>query len=488
MKYSVRLLQFVLVVAAILLAASCAVNPVTGKKQLMFVSEQQEVALGADYDPQVMATFGLYKEDKLENFIGTKGAEMGKISHRPGLQYHFKILDSPVINAFAVPGGYIYLTRGILAQLNNEAELIGIIGHEMGHVTARHTAQQMTKQQVAQVLLVGGMIASKEFRQFADVAMQGMQLLFLSFSRENEREADKLGVEYATRIGYDAHKMADFFQVLQRMQLESEQGGVPTFLSTHPDPGDRFNDVNRRATRWQDSLKTGNWLVNHDNYLRMIDGIVYGEDPRQGYIDGNVFYHPEMKFSFPIPGGWKTENTPTQVQMVSADGKAMIVFSLAQQKELDQAAASSIQSLGLTVSKRNIIEVKGLPALEVFSEKTTQNQQTGQQSSIKVISCFIDYKGNVFLFHGVSDAMDFQSRENTFVQTMKNFGPLTDPSKINVVPVKIRIKQAVKAGTLSESLSYHKVPQKEWESIALLNNLKLTDRIEAGKLIKITGK
>ena len=221
-----------------LLSLSCAVNPATGKKQFMLMSKSQEVEMGRQYDPQVIATFGEYKDDQIQAFIQQKGLELAKISHWPDLVYHVKILDSPVVNAFAVPGGYIYLTRGILAQLNNEAELAGIIGHEMGHITARHSVSQQSKQQLGQLLIIGGMIASEDFRQYAGYAMMGMQLLFLKFSRDDERQADELGVEYSSRIGYDAHKMADFFQVLKKMNITSEQDGVPTFLSTHPDPGD----------------------------------------------------------------------------------------------------------------------------------------------------------------------------------------------------------------------------------------------------------
>jgi predicted Zn-dependent protease len=221
-----------LVMTAILFVPSCAVNPVTGKKQLMLMSEAQEVALGIQYDPTVISTFGEYQDARLLTFIQEKGVEMGKISHRPNLEYHFKILDSPVVNAFAVPGGFIYLTRGILAQFNNEAELIGVLGHEMGHITARHSASQQSKQQLGQLLLIGGMIASEQFRQFSDYAMQSMQLLFLKFSRDNEREADRLGVEYTSKIRYDAQKMADFFQVLNKMSMADDHGGSPLFI--HP--------------------------------------------------------------------------------------------------------------------------------------------------------------------------------------------------------------------------------------------------------------
>ncbi|MDD4756287.1 MAG: M48 family metallopeptidase, partial [Prolixibacteraceae bacterium] len=273
--------KLLLVLLAVLLVPSCAVNPVTGKKQLMLMSEAQEVELGTQYDPQVISTFGEYQDQELLSFVQGVTAEMGTISHRPKLEYHIKILDSPVVNAFAVPGGYIYLTRGILAQLNNEAELIGVIGHEMGHITARHSASQQTKQQLGTLLLIGGMIASEKFAQMADYAFQGMQLLFLKFSRDDERQADQLGAEYSSRIGYDAHKMADFFQVLNKMNLSESEGGVPTFLSTHPDPGDRYNSVNRYASEWQQELSFSNWKVNADSYLKLIDGVVYGEDPRQ---------------------------------------------------------------------------------------------------------------------------------------------------------------------------------------------------------------
>ncbi|MCA1759346.1 MAG: M48 family metalloprotease, partial [Bacteroidales bacterium] len=293
------LAKIILVFTAILIVPSCAVNPVTGKKQLMLMSEAQEIEMGRQYDPQVISTFGQYQNEQLLQFIQTKGEEMGKLSHRPNLQYHFRILDTPVLNAFAVPGGYIYFTRGILAQFNNEAELIGVLGHEMGHITARHTVSSQSKQQLGQLILVGGMIASEEFREFAGYAMQGMQLLFLKFSRDNERESDWIGVEYASKIQYDAQKMAEFFKVLNKTNTASDHGGIPTFLSTHPDPGDRYTAVTQQAEMWKDSLKYTNWLVNENSYLQMIDGMVYGEDPRQGYVDSNVFYHPEMKFRFP---------------------------------------------------------------------------------------------------------------------------------------------------------------------------------------------
>lgn len=480
-----RITAFIIILALVI---SCAVNPVTGKKQIMLMSEEQEIALGAEYDPQVISTFGEYRNDALLSFLQQKGAEMGKISHRPNLQYHVKILDSPVVNAFAVPGGYIYLTRGILAQLNNEAELIGVLGHEMGHIAARHTVSQQSKQQLGQLLLIGGMIASEKFAQYAEYALQGMQLLFLKFSRDDEREADRLGVEYSSKIHYDAHRMADFFKVLQKMSLSESQGGVPTFLSTHPDPGDRYNSVNQKATEWQQTLQYSDWKVNQENYLQMIDGMVYGEDPRQGYVEGNTFYHPEMKFRFSFPAGWQLENQPTQVIMAPQDGSALIVFTLASGQSLEAAAQSTIDQLGLTLQENKRTTVNGMPALATICKQVSQNQSTGQQQSLQILSYYIDYNNTYFVFHGVSAEANFGNNFRTFEGTMTNFARLTDASKINVKPQRVRIRRVQRTGTFANALSYYGIPQAKMSELALLNNIELTDQVEAGRLIKITGQ
>jgi len=478
------LTRLTLIISILLMVPSCAVNPVTGKRQLMLMSEAQEIAMGEQYDPQVVSTFGQYEDEQLMRLIQAKGNEMGKISHRPNLQYHFRILDTPVVNAFAVPGGYIYFTRGILAQFNNEAELMGVLGHEMGHITARHTVSQQSKQQLGQLLLIGGMIASEDFREFAGYAMQGMQLLFLKFSRDNEREADRLGVEYTSRISYDGQKMADFFNVLNKMQMESSQGGIPTFLSTHPDPGDRYTTVTQLAGQWKDSLGYNDWQVNEDNYLQMIDGMVYGEDPRQGYVDGNAFYHPEMKFQFPVPAGWQLENSPLQVQMAPKEGNAMMVFSMARQDNLDEAAETTLSDLELNVLDSERTTVNGMPAISAVSDQTSQNQQTGEQQTIKVVSYFIDYNDAIYVFQGVSTGADFNSWFRTFESTMMNFNRLTDPAKLNVQPKRINVRRVQRASTLAQALDSFGVPQSQMDDLALLNNMELTDRVQAGKLLK----
>ncbi|MFH0841248.1 MAG: M48 family metalloprotease, partial [Bacteroidota bacterium] len=465
-----------------------AINPVTGKKQVMLMTEAQELALGSQYDPQVLATFGEYKSDALLSFIKGKTTEMGTISHRPTLEYHIKILDSPVVNAFAVPGGYIYLTRGILAQLNNEAELMGVIGHEMGHITARHSASQQTKQQLGQLVLMGTMIASERLAKYAQYAMQGMELLFLKFSRDDERMADRLGVRYSTLIGYDAHKMADFFQVLNKMSMAESVGGVPTFMSTHPDPGDRYNTVNQLATWWQDSLKMTSPKVNGDSYLQLIDGIVYGEDPRQGYAEGSVFYHPTLKFKFSFPAGWKLENTPAQKNIAPADQKALMIFTMANERVLKAAADSTLKRLGLTLVESNQATVNGLPAISTVSKQVQQDQSTGATSTNMILSYFIEYGGLIYVFHGVSADTDFSTYLSQFESSMKTFSTLTDAAKINVKPKRIIIKKVFRTGTVSSALAYYGIKQEQLAEVALLNNLELTAQVQDGKLIKVIGE
>jgi predicted Zn-dependent protease len=479
---------FLLFTATVLLVISCAVNPVTGKKQIMLMSEAQEIQLGLTYDPQVMATFGPYPDNTLQNFVQEKGVELGKISHRPNLEYHVKVVDSPVVNAFAVPGGYVYLTRGILAQLNNEAELIGVMGHEIGHIAARHTVSQQSKQQLAQLLLIGGMIASEKFAQYAQYALQGMQLLFLKFSRDDERQADALGVEYSTKVGYDAHKMADFFKVLKKMSLAESEGGVPTFLSTHPDPGDRYNDVNASATEWQTKLHLTDYKVNQDSYLQLINGIIYGEDPRQGYVEGNIFYHPDLKFKFSFPTGWTLTNSPLQVTITPSDQKALILFTLASQKTLESAVDSTMAQYELSLQGSKRTTVNGLQAILTQAKQVTQDQSTGATSTNMVLSCFISYNNLIYVFHGVTTEADFNSYANTFNSTMTTFARLTDASKLNVKPKKVQVVKVQRAGTLADAFSYYRVSQDKQAELALLNDLELTDQVPVGKLIKVIGE
>ena len=488
MKKRRTLIYAALITAALVTVISCAVNPVTGRKQIMLMSEAQEVQLGLSYDPQVLASFGEYNSPALQSWVQAKGTEMGKLSHRPNLEYHVKVVDSPVVNAFAVPGGYIYLTRGIMANLNNEAEFIGVLGHEMGHIAARHSVSQQTKQQLGTLLLIGGMIASPKFANYAEQAMQGLELLFLSFSREDEREADALGSEYATKMAYDGTKMADFYKVLIRMNLSEAEGGVPTFLSTHPDPGDRYNAVLRNTKAWQDSLKLPSYKVNGDSYLQMIDGMIYGEDPKQGYTMDNTFYHPELRFKFSYPLGWELTNAPTQVTVQPSDGRALMLFTLSNQKTLQSAVDTTMAMYGLQLQRSEKKTVNGLQAIATLSKQQVQDQSTGTTGANAVISYFVQYGSMIYVFHGVSTEADFASYAPTMEASMKTFAQLTDQSRINVKPKRVYVRKAPRVGTLASTLSALNMPQNLMEELSLLNNMELNETVPAGKYIKIIGE
>ena len=482
-------MNFYLKVAVVFLIIAigwgCAVNPVTGKKELMLMGEGQERALGLESDPGIIANFGLYQDETMQKFINEKGKEMGAISHRPHLDYQFRILDSPVVNAFAVPGGFVYFTRGIMAHFNNEAEFAGVLGHEIGHVTARHSASQYSKQVLAQGALMAGVIASKDFRDYAGVAQQGLGLLFLKFGRDDESQSDRLGVEYSTKIGYDAHEMADFFQTLKRLSAGRGQS-IPTFMSTHPDPADRYNNVHRLADKWQSEpgVNKANLQVNRNQYLRMIDGLVYGEDPRQGYFENNVFYHPEMKFQYPVPAGWRTNNTPQQVQMAPTDNKALLQLVLAQGQSLSEAANNFISQNKLQAINQRNTRVNGYNALAALSQQVDEQNQR----SIKILSYFIQFNNLILQFNGMSLSQDFPRYERYFLNTMTNFRALTDPSKINVSPERVAIRTVQADGTLQQALGRFSVPSNRHQELAILNGMELSERVHKGMLIKTVTK
>ncbi len=457
---------------------SCARNPVTGKRQFMLVSEKREKAMGLAYDPQVVQEFGVYDNKEMQDFINNYGKKMAAISHRPQLDYKFRILDSPVVNAFAVPGGYVYFTRGIMAHFNNEAEFAGVLGHEIGHVTARHSAQQQSQQILAQVGFLAAMIASPKFAQYSDLAQNGLGLLFLKFSRNHESESDKLGVEYSTKIGYDAHEMANFFHTIERIQ-EKEGASIPTFLSTHPDPGDRFNRVNQLATKEQTKAGKLNLDVNRDKYLRMIDGLMYGEDPQQGYVDGNVFYHPQLKFQFPTPAGWQTANSTSQVQIAPKDGKAAIIMSIAEGKTLAQAKQNAISADSLKVLESQNIKVNGNDAIAMTADLSKE---------VRLLMYLIEYNGLIYKFAGLSETPNFTTYEGKFETCFKGFKALTDQNKINVFADKIKIVTVAKDGTLADALKANDQPSAKHEELAILNGMLLKDKVKKGMLIKTLVK
>ncbi len=460
----------------------CAVNPVTGKREFMLISESEEVAMGKKYDPQISQMYGVYNDEKISKYVNDLGQRMAKISHRPHLNYEIKVMDSPVINAFAVPGGYVYITRGILAYLNSEAELAGVMGHEIGHVTARHSAKQQSKAQLAQIGLGLGSVFIEGFDQYGGLAGQAVGLMFLKFGRDDERQSDKLGVAYSTQIGYDSNEMSNFFKVLNKMH-STGTNSLPDFLSTHPDPGERVVTVKKLTTKEKKKYPGKSFKIKQDDYLRQIDGIIFGPDPQQGFEEGNVFYHPVLKFQFPTPAGWTINNLPSQVQMVPADQQAALIFKLEQAETAEQAAATFINETKMTVASRNSLKVNGLDAEEIIGSINTQNGQ------VQLIASFIKKNDYVYSFLGYAASEKFEEYKNVFQNTISGFKELRDKRMLNRQPDRISIKKAARNMTLKEAFESFGVGGAGLEQHALLNGAReLNENIKANSLLKIIEK
>jgi len=473
-------------VGSLLFLQQCSRNPVTGKRQVVLMSENQEIAMGQEADPQIIAQFGLYEDSTLQRYFSQKGRQLAAVSHRPKLDYQFRVVDSDVLNAFAVPGGYVYFTRGIMANFNNEAELAGVLGHEIGHIAARHSVAQQRNALLGQLGILAGVVIAPDLARFAETASQGLQLMLLKFSRDDETQADELGVEYSSKTGYDARQMAEFFHTLERQRPEGSEE-LPDFLSTHPNPGDRNIAVAKLAAEWQQKLQLTNPIISRNDYLRRIDGIVYGEDPRQGYIENNVFYHPVLKFQFNTPIGWAYQNSPQQVQFAPKDGKALLLMTLVPVKTLPEAADAVLQQNNMRAIERREITVNGLPAIAMIADpQPAQGQQ--QTQALRTLSYLVQYNGNIYLLLGVSELQNFNNYISTFTNTMDHFQVLTDAAKINKKPERIRIRTINQATTLQAALRTNGVPEKRLEEWAIVNGMQLTDPIPAGMMIKVPGQ
>ncbi|HQH60475.1 MAG TPA: M48 family metalloprotease [Candidatus Saccharicenans sp.] len=469
-------------VILIAISLSCAVNPVTQKREFMLLSQQDELALGKQTDAEIIGTYGVYQDEALSEYISLVGKKLVAVSHQPDLPFNFKIMDSSVVNAFAVPGGFVYVTRGILAYLNDEAELAGTMGHEIGHVTARHSAQLYTRAQAAQLGLALGSALSKTFQRFAGLAEAGLNVLFLSFSREHERQADDLGVLYASRAGYEASHMANLFVTLERLNPTSGQDGLPTWLSTHPDPPNRIEAVRKAAADWKATNPGAKLAVNRNEYLRKLDGLVFGDDPRQGYVEGQVFYHPGLKFQFVVPADWKLNNTASQVQIIAPKEDAAMVLTMVEQQTPEEAAKAFVDSNKATVLSSETKTLNGLETRRLkFILKTEEGNLAG-------LANFIKKDGQVMMFLGYTGDSKFVTYSDLISDSLNSFKPLTDQSKINVKPEKIKIIKTDRTDTLANILKPYNYNQERQKQIAIMNALELSDKVQTGTLLKILSK
>ena len=327
--------------AVVAFTTACATNPVTGKKQVSLLSEAEEQAIGQQQDAEIRREMGVYDDAALQRYVSEIGQEIARKSHRPNLPWTFTIVDNPAINAFALPGGYVYLTRGVLAYLDDESELAGVLGHEIGHVTARHAAQAYTRQVQANLGLSILSIFVPSTRPFADLGATGLSVMFLKHGREAELEADRLGVEYGSGAGYDPNGVPRFLATLARVNAMSERG-VPNWLSTHPDPGSRVTKAEPVAGKF---LSADAKKINHDEYLERIRGLVFGDSPKDGVVRGNEFLHPLLRIAVKFPEGWELTNTPDAVMAQEPGTQHFMVLQEVEQSRLRQGSSGQGQSI-----------------------------------------------------------------------------------------------------------------------------------------------
>jgi len=467
--------SFCLILA--LLAASCAVNPVTGRRELSLISEAQEISLGQDTDKQIRIQYGVYADPNLNQYVEGIGKILVPHTHRPQLGYHFAVLDSPVVNAFAVPGGYIYVTRGILALMNSEAELAAVLGHELGHVNARHSVRRLSKLLLVQLSLTVGSALSETFAKISGVAGVGVQLLFLKYSRDDEREADFLGVQYSRSGGFQPGKMVSFFTSLQNLGDLSKGASLPGFLSTHPLTQERIQNVSQLLQASDQQL-----AVRKQSYLDRINGLVFGEDPRQGYVEKNVFYHPLLRFSFSFPEGWTLQNTPSQVVLSSKDGNAALVLQA--EKSSEELSAYAQKKMSDLEGKQYVsdqhLRINSLPAYQQLFDVEQKEKE-----ALRLRLTCIKKEDQIYSWTSLSTISDFSKYDEQFQSVVGSFKELVDKAFIDRKPIRITLIRANGRDSLRQIFQKGGMAEELWPKFAVMNGMELDKTPVMGQQIKI---
>lgn len=465
-----------LALTGLVLAAGCALNPVTGRRELALVSEAQEIAMGREGAAAVAASIGLHPDAGLQSWVNGMGQSIAAKTERPGLPWEFKVVDDASVNAFALPGGFIFVTRGLLTQITNEAELASVVGHEIGHVTARHSVQQMSREQLAMLGLGIGSAISPTIEKYGQVAGAGLGLLFLKYGRDDETQSDQLGFRYALTNGWDTREMANVFRMFQLQSSIAGVGRLPEWQSSHPDPGNRIQTVERMvaATTATDfsALRVGG-----TEYLRRLEGMVYGENPRLGFFIGSLFVHPDLAFTLRYPDGWKTRNANDAVTAVSSAQDAMMQLRGAQGSATAAAQAFFAQE-GLTAGPQSRGAIHGNTAIR--GEFTAKDEGGAE---VRGVAMFIEYGGATWNVTAYTAADKFATYLPAFERSFASFARLTDAAALAVQPHVVRIVAAPRAMTLTQfnATLPSSIPIAE---LAMINGMDAQASLRAGQLVK----
>ncbi|RMG48447.1 MAG: peptidase M48 [Acidobacteria bacterium] len=473
---------------ALLLAVlpACVTNPATGRHQLILFSSRQEVALGRQADPEIRAEYGVYPDPALGGFVAEVGARIASASDRPDLPYSFTILDSPVVNAFALPGGPVYVTRGLLAHARDEAELAGVLAHEVGHVVGRHGAEQMSRARLAGLGLEALTLARPGLSRAAGLLGAGARLLLLKFGRDAEREADALGVRYLAAAGYDPFGLPRFLGVLDR--LEQERGRLlPAWLSTHPDPGERAAVTRRAAARLAppEGSSAGQPVRREEGYLRRLSGLVWGEDPRQGFVRGSTFHHPALRFRIDFPPGWSVQNSARLVAAAD-DPRAPRGQIVLTQVAPDAEGASSPEARVAALARRNPElrferegdRVNGLPA---WAGRIVAPGRDGGPP-VTALALWVLHGGRLYRILGRWDPAA-PARERAIAASLASFRPETDPDVLGIEPAVLSVEPAREGQTIAALCAARRDLAEDCETIARLNRRAPGATLAGGELL-----
>lgn len=487
-----RSVQLVLAATALCAAAlipGCAVNPATGQRNFVLMSEDSEIALGRQSHQQIIDQFGVYQDPELQRYVQAIGEELGKRSHRPDLVYRFTVLDSDQINAFALPGGYIYITRGIMAYLNSEAELAAVLGHEIGHVTARHSVQQISAQQAAGAGLVLGSIFLPELRgqNVQNIYNLLSNALLRGYGREHELEADGLGAEYLARGGYAPSAMIDVIGVLKDQEvfdkdLAKREGREPRayhgLFATHPKNDTRLQEVVGKANAL---AAGGTGSVNRDTYLAKIEGMTFGDSEAQGVRRSSNFYHANLGFALSFPNGWRLDNQPTSIIARAPQDEAVIQVVVEDINK--RISAQEFIKTRLKVDNLRNGSALSSHGLEGYTGFTRGRTPFGQRD-IRLSVVYLDDKAYIFFATTKEDGA-VGAFDQAFLNTVKSFHRLEPDERPLAKALKIHIVEAKAGDNYARLAKDSRIPNYAEAQLRLINDQYPSGEPQAGQHIKI---
>lgn len=431
------------------LTEGCTTNPATGEQQFSVISQSQEKSIGASNHQAILDEYGgLYNDSKIQSYVSDIGQRLVKVSETPNEQFRFFVVDSPEFNAFAVPGGYIYMTRGALTVATSEAEVASILAHEIGHITARHGASRQT---TGVLTGIGAAILQNVVNApgLGDALNLGSNLYMSSYSRDQEREADTLGIRYLHRAGYDPYAAARMFGQLYALeQYESatnpdKANSSAYFFRSHPLSQERIGNTRQEAAKYakNDSVN------NHDSYLRTISGLEYGDSSAQGFVRDGKFIHPSLGFSFMVPSGYDVVNKPQQVVIARKSGPMAIFDGTRQPGGIDPVTyVRDFWLKGKNADPVEAVTVNGMAA----ATSTVRGTVNGAPTSVRVMAIAYSPQ-DIFRFQVAVPSSISAGELDQLKRMTYSLQPLTAADKAQIKPMRIAIVTA-KAGDTVNSL------------------------------------